>query len=87
MSNSGLDKNAPFKNKNFAKRNTPIEPWMTKGIMISLKSKDKLYRKSIGKNNNHEDFKKCIMYRNKFNSLRRNAKYKYYRDRIIKYNK
>ena len=58
------------------------EPWMTDGLMKSSAERDKLYRKCIGLDKNHDKYKKFVSYRNKFNSLKRTARQKYYSDKI-----
>ena len=58
------------------------EPWMTEGLMKSSAEKDKLYRKCAGLDKNHDKYKKFIIYRNKFNSLKRTARQRYYSAKI-----
>ena len=48
-------------------------PWVTKGILKSRKTKNKLYKKFI-KNRNERNESIYKTYRNKFNKIRKAAK-------------
>lgn len=72
------EKNIPLmKNKN---KNNAINrkiPWVTKGILKSRKTKNKLYKKFI-KNPNEGNESIYKTYRNKFNKIKNAAKKYYY---------
>jgi hypothetical protein len=61
------------------------EPWVTKGIMKSSHTLDKLYRKTLTKSNDHLVNTTFRIYRNKFNKLKKIAKQNYYHDLFNKY--
>ena len=72
------EKNIPLiKTKN--KRNIDNQkiPWVTKGILKSRKTKNKLYKKSL-KTPNERNESIYKTYRNKFNKIKRAAKKYYY---------
>jgi glucose-6-phosphate isomerase len=56
------------------------EPWVTKGIMKSSHTLDKLYRKTLTKSNDHLVNTTFRIYRNKFNKLKTIAKLNYYHE-------
>lgn len=57
------------------------KPWFTKGLLESLKTKDKLYKKSV-KNPTTENKFKLIQYRNKLHHLLRITKKRYYKTKF-----
>ena len=67
-----------------ANRNkVPIEPWFTKGLLISRKTKLKLYKKWQSKG--RVEFKeRFVLYRNLFNKLCRHARALYYSKQLGK---
>ena len=64
-----------IKNKKFKK---PLSPWMTKGLMVSRKMKDKLYRKAR-KDKKPEKFEHYKKYKYLYMKLCRNAKALHYK--------
>ena len=58
------------------KRNTK-NPWITPGILKSMKTRNKLYKTYIRKSN-EENHKKYKQYRNKLTDIIRNSKKMYY---------
>ena len=74
------DKNIPLKS---TKRNTNSRdvPWVTKGILKSRKTKNKLYKKFI-KNPNERNESIYKTYRNKFNKIEKAAKKHYYNNKF-----
>ena len=58
---------------------------MTYGLMKSSRTRNKLYKKSIGHNKSHIYYKTYIQYRNAHNKLKRYAKFSYYRDVLEKH--
>ena len=72
------DKNMPLvKIKNKRKNNSQKIPWITKGILKSRKTENKLYKKFI-KNPTQNNELTYKTYRNKFNKLKNAAKKYYY---------
>lgn len=76
-----LDIHCPIKTKQNSKRNTPKKPWVTKGLIKSLKTKDKLYKTYISKPtfDNKLNYTK---YRNNLNLLLRLSKKSYITNKI-----
>ena len=58
---------------------------MTKGLLKSSRVKDKLFRKCTGTAKSSLEYQKYIVYRNKFNSLKRIAKQSYYSNLLDEY--
>lgn len=56
-----------------SKRNIPLNPWMTKGLLVSRKKKEILYRKKL-KSPLPENIKSYKSFNNLYNSLCRAAK-------------
>jgi hypothetical protein len=67
-------------NRNFDK----INAFMTKGLLISRRQKNTLYKKQIS-NPSHENVKSFKCYRNVHNSLLRKSKKLYYEDSLKKF--
>ena len=80
--NKSLDKHAPLKKVTIPAKYVINEPWMTKGLIKSSSTCDKLFSKVTGLNKDSDKYIKYKQYRNLFNSLKRKAKVKYYRDKI-----
>ena len=80
--NNCLDENAPKVKIKINPKNIIREPWMTEGLVKSSKVCDRLYRKQIGCSNSDQNRSKYLSYRNKYNSIKRIAKMKYYSDQI-----
>lgn len=68
-----LDIHCPLKTKCTSKRSTPKKPWITKGLIKSIKTKDKLYRMYISKPTPGNKLK-YTKYRNYLNLLLRLSK-------------
>jgi hypothetical protein len=63
------------------------DPWLTKGLLKSSRTRQKLYKKYIlNKTNTTNLHEKYVKYRNLYNSLKRIAKQSYYKDLFIKFN-
>lgn len=77
-----LDIHCPIKTKHNSKRNTPKKPWVTKGLIKSLKTKDKLYKTYISKPS-FDNKLKYTKYRNNLNLLLRLSKKTYITTKII----
>ena len=69
-----------------SKHKTPIEPWVTPGMLVSRKRKNKLEAKKI-KNPSPENISKFIEYKRMYKSILRKAKNKYYLDKFNEYSK
>jgi hypothetical protein len=76
-----LDVHCPIKSKQISKRNTPKKPWVTKGLIKSLKTKDKLYKTYITKPT-FDNKLKYTKYRNNLNLLLRLSKKSYITSKI-----
>ena len=60
-----------------------VEPWMTRGLEVSQKKKEKLYKKFLMNNSTNLDRVKYINYRNIYNKVKRKLKISYYTQRIV----
>jgi len=80
-----LDIHCPLKLTKNNRRNTPKKPWITKGLLTSIKTKDKLYKRFLSKpnDNNKQVYTK---YRCHLTSLLRIAKKSYYTNQIELHN-
>jgi len=82
---NALNKFAPEREIRITRKNVIREPWMTKGILKSIHTRDKLYKKCMQKNKNEELWKDFIDYRNKFNSIKRIAKETHYKQLLYEH--
>ena len=73
--NEGMSFCCPPTAKN--KRTQPIQPWMSRGLLVSRRVKDKLHFKAI-KSSNNEKWLTYQNYRNLYTKLVRKAKILYY---------
>lgn len=76
--NTIIDTYAPEKDVQIHPRYIIREDWMTKGLMVSSKTCNKLYRKCICKAKMDPVYKTYTIYRNLFNKLKSKAKKNYY---------
>src|SRR5688572_4677741 len=78
------DEAYPLKLKQPTKRNSPIQPWMTRGLLTSTRKKEKLYIKYVKNPTAHN---KAIFtnYRNKYKLVRQKTEQLYYTNEFIKY--
>ena len=60
-----------------------VEPWMTRGLEVSQKTKETLYKNSLMKNSTNLDRAKYINYRNTYNKVKQKLKISYYTQRIV----
>ena len=73
------DKNAPtITQRPKRRRNSPQKPWITKGILRSIRKKQKLYSKYKSSNFNSQVGDRYKKYRNILTLVLKNAKRKYY---------
>ena len=61
------------------------QPWMTPALLKSVKNKDKLYHKCLGKDKNSHAYNKYIQYRNNFNRIKTIMKQNYYKEILSQY--
>ena len=80
-----LDLFAPVKTVIIPAKYVISEPWMTKGLIKSSRTCDKMYSKVIGLDRTSDKYVKYKKFRNLYNSLKRKAKITYYKDEIDKY--
>ena len=80
-----LDHEAPYKQTTIKPKYIIREKWMTKGLLTSSLNLDKLYRKATRVKKTSITHQSFIKYRNLFNTLKRKAKRKYYRDMLLEY--
>jgi len=69
-----LNEYAPKKTKIITSKQFEREPWVTKGILISIKTKAKLYRKCKQKDKSHPTYKAYTLYSKILNKVKRKAK-------------
>jgi len=80
-----LNECAPIKTKTLPSQHVKQEPWMTKGLLISMKTKAKLFRKCKKKSREEPAYIAYISYNKLFNKVKRKAKTLYY-NQILKNN-
>jgi len=85
ISNTALDHHAPYRFASRKEQHTFQKPWLTKGILKSVGTKNKMFKKQIKSSNPHliEQFK---IYRNKLTHLKELSKQDYFRSVFKKYN-
>lgn len=68
-------------NKKIDRRNQPIQPWISFGLLQSINTKNKLHKKSVQEPStiNRQNF---VTYRNRLSSLIRRAKKQYYERKL-----
>ena len=75
---SALDQFCPIKTVVIPYKKIIHEPWMTKGLLKSSISIDRLYKKSLKKDKNGIEYANYKKHLNLYNSLKRKAKSDYY---------
>lgn len=73
-----MDAIAPMQHKRVRIKQTNTHTWVTKGILVSSNKQIKLYKQSIGKDNNDPHVIAYKLYRNKLNRIKRIAKQLHY---------
>jgi hypothetical protein len=63
-------------------RNSKIKPWITTGLILSIRRRDKLYKKMKNEPFNPRIRNKFIEYRNILHNLIKRSKFNYYRSKI-----
>lgn len=69
-----------------SKRNNPIKPWITKGVVRCIRKRDRLHKRVKKAPENDTIKNKYIKYRNICNKIIKNLKKDYYRQKLIKSN-
>ena len=80
--NRSMEKYSPLKKIRISSKRIYIEPWMSRGLEISAKKKEKLYKKTLTLNCPEEDIISYKSYRNFYNKTKRNMKIQYYTNKI-----
>ena len=75
------DKHAPIKHASQSKRGPLAKPWLTRGILISVQHKQKLY-KSHFFSSDHDKVREYKLYANALNRIKNKAKNDYYCQRF-----
>ena len=86
--NSVLDKQAPMRPMSRKEKRLTDKPWITRGILTSIETKNKLHKKYFkNKNDNTDNFKRQFYkkYLNKLTHFKNLAKRIYY-EKLIKTN-
>ena len=83
--NTLISKFAPEKEVVIPAKHIIREEWMTKGLIKSSKTLNKIYTKSIRKSKTSPEYDTYVKYRNTYNKLKRHAKESYYAQRFEKY--
>lgn len=83
--NKAIDLHTTEKCITLSPKSIKREKWMTKGLIKSGRTEQKLFRKQIGLAKNHPSHVKFIKYRNMYNSLKRRAKHEYYTEVLEKH--
>ena len=79
--NITLSKHAPLRRKSRKEKKLNSKPWITKGILISSKAKNKLYIANLKGSANDVQLYKT--YRNKLTHVKEQAKRKYYQGLVL----
>jgi len=74
-----FNRSFPEKTTKLSYRNTPRQPWMTKGLLKSCNKKTNLF-KTYCQTQSIQSKNRYITYRNKFNSILHKAKQTYYKE-------
>jgi hypothetical protein len=75
-----IDKYAPI--RPIKKRDIIRMPWMTTGLLNSVKTKDKLYKKCIHKSKGSKAYKRFLEYKKRLQNLKRSRKQQYYKEKL-----
>jgi len=83
--NTTLDRHAPYRFASRKEQHTYQKPWLTKGILKSVGTKNKMFKKQIKSSNPHliEQYK---IYRNKSTHLKELSEQTYFKSTFNKYN-
>ena len=67
--NNLLDKHAPFKEQAKRKEKLRFKPWITKGILTSIKQRDKIHKEMIKAKNSQTKQLKLSLYKKYCNTV------------------
>ena len=67
--NNLLDKHAPFKEQAKGNEKLKLKPWITKGILTSVKQRDKIYKEMIKSTNLQTKQPKFSLYKKYCNNI------------------
>jgi len=82
---NNIDKFAPEKTVTIPNKQIIRQPWMSKGLMMSSRMKDMLFRKCTNKSRTCYLYVQFIKYRNIYTKLKKTSKTKYYTDLFEQY--
>ena len=77
-----MEKHSPLRKIRISSKRIYIEPWMSRGLEISSKKKDTLYKKTLKPDCTNECIVTYKNYRNLYNKTKRTMKIIYYTNRI-----
>ena len=80
-----LDAEVPVKTIKVKPNKILNEPWMSPGLLRSIKKQKYLYRKTINKNNTEKDEIKYKEYSNKLSQILRRTKEEYYKNKCSEF--
>ena len=83
--NATLDEIGPPKTVKISAKRRYVEPWMTRGLEDAYRTKLKLYKKHLQKDNTDDDHQKYKRYCNIYNELKRKLKVDYYQAKCESY--
>ena len=78
------DKHFPWETLTRKQQDLELKPWITKGILTSIRVKAKLFR-IFKKSKKSQDYAKFKFYRDTINSLTRKSKKQYLKEYFIKH--
>jgi len=80
-----INLHAPEKTITVNKKNIIRRPWITRGLLHSIKTRDKLFKTCIEKPRDSLEYQKYLKYRNVLNNLRRISKQNYFGNLLNEY--
>ena len=80
--NRSMEKYSPLQKIRISSKRIFIEPWMSRGLEISSKKKDRLYKRTLTTNCTERDILFYTNYRNFYNKTKRNMKILYYTNKL-----
>ena len=78
-----IDEYAPVRVVRIPSKHIKRDPWMTKGLLKSVKNKHKLFAKCKGKAKDHPSYKRYHVYKSVFDKIKRKAKLLYVNNTIL----
>ncbi len=83
--NQAIEEFAPLKSKQVPMKWIKREAWITKGILISSRNREKLYKKCKLKPNDHPSKINYKKYKSLFNKIKRKAKSTYFHQKLLEF--